>query len=187
MKDDHDLTKAIIEKSIIEASTVGEKSPPAIAEVVDGFFSADAGIDVGIAVCKDAVTVAANSVVPVKAQHRAVDAFDSFNGTAVKLFGFASQKKEGTIFHHKANVKITYAGQNDYLVKDVFTITIRDAAANTGKAPTTGGDSGAVVVDGSGAPLGMIIGGNDQFSYAIKFTNIFTSKLHSFSQYSFKI
>jgi hypothetical protein len=33
----------------------------------------------------------------------------------------------------------------------------------------------------------MIIGGNDQFSYAIKFTNIFTTKLHSFSQYSFKI
>jgi len=182
MKDDHQLANAIIEKDILDIMAGGK---PVIAEVEDGFFSADAGIDVGIAACTDVVT--ANASVVIKTQHRPVDAFDSFNGTPVELFGFASKKQKGTIFHHKANVRITYPGQIDYLVKDVFTITFKDPATGNAKSPTTGGDSGAVVVDGNGAPLGMIIGGNDVFSYAIKFTNIFASKLHSFSHYSFKI
>lgn len=182
MKDDHQLANAIIEKHILDIMAGGK---PVIAEVEDGFFSADAGIDVGIAACTDVVT--ANTSVVIKTQHRPVDAFDSFNGTPVELFGFASKKQKGTIFHHKANVRITYPGQIDYLVKDVFTITFKDPATGNAKSPTTGGDSGAVVVDGNGAPLGMIIGGNDVFSYAIKFTNIFASKLHSFSHYSFKI
>jgi len=183
MKDDHQLAKAITVKDIVDVNA-GQK--PVIAVVEDGFFSPDNGIDVGIASCSAPVT--ANTTVVIKTQHRAVDSFDSFNGTDVDLFGHASQNKSGKIFHHKANVRITYPGKNEFLVKDVFTITFKDPASGKNKAPTTGGDSGAVVVDhNSGTPLGMIIGGNDVFSYAIKFTNIFTSDLHSFSHYSFKL
>ena len=48
------------------------------------------------------------------------------------------------------------------------------------------GDSGAVVTDMNGTPLGMIIGGNGVFSYAVKFTNMFNAN-KLYSEYSFLI
>ena len=67
-----------------------------------------------------------------------------------------------------------------HLMQDVFSIT-KDM-----QTPTKGGDSGAVVTDMNGVPLGMIIGGNGTFSYAVKFTNMF-SENKLYNEYSFLI
>jgi hypothetical protein len=177
MKDNTDWRAAVINASII-----GSTSDDVIANVEEGCLSNC--LDVGLAAC-NAKQKPTNNVFPVKSQHRAVTQFDALVKTPVKLIGkVAGPVLNARIFHYMADASLLYADGNTYLIEDVFSISILDANNNPVSSGTSAGDSGAVVVDNNHVPLGMIIGGNDKFSYAVKFTNMF-DKGQPYQEFSF--
>ncbi|WP_299579595.1 hypothetical protein [Mucilaginibacter sp.] len=144
-----------------------------IGTIVDGCLTDK--LDVGIARCTAAAPKPANTqgTFSVKKQHRAVTAYDGLVSTPVQIQGMASQLVDATIFQYKLNITIPYDDGHDYMLYDVFSLIQTDDQGNI-SAPTTKGDSGALVLEaGTGVPLGMIFGGNQNYSYAIKFSNIF--------------
>ena len=171
MKDNTQWDTAIIEKEIIDSSN------QVIGSVEQGCLSNT--IDVGIAVYNDK-TINSNAQFSIKSQHREVKPFDALAGTPVQLFGKVCKLQAAKIFHHKVNAQLKYPDGKMHFINDVFSIT------NNMQSPTSGGDSGAVVTDMNGTPLGMIIGGNGVFSYAVKFTNMFNDNT-PYSEYSFLI
>ena len=77
--------------------------------------------------------------------------------------------------------KIKYP-DDDYLLSDMFSLTVYDNNG-TPTAPSDEGDSGAVIVDEDGYPLGVIIAGDNKFSYAVKFSN-FLSENTPYNEYT---
>jgi hypothetical protein len=127
-----------------------------------------------------------NSDIVITAQHRAVKALDAMMGTPVKLYGKVSKLQEAKIYFHKVNVQLEYPGKTLHSFVDLFSISIEDSSTGKFTAPTSPGDSGAVVTDMNGVPLGMVVGGNNVYTYAVKFTNMFDPGM-SYSDYSFII
>ena len=113
--------------------------------------------------------------------HRALTAFDESNSTHVLISGAATPFVEAKIKRIKANPTLPYIDGNHTLY-DAFSITSLDGS----RCPTSQGDSGALVIDKTGAPLGMIFGGNEQCAYAIKFTGLLDQN-QPFNGYTFKI
>jgi hypothetical protein len=109
----------------------------------------------------------------ITGQQRAVTAFDALVSTPVKLFGKVCGLKQAVIFHHTIDAPLKYPGNTVRVMQDTFSIAVKDTATGSFSAPTSDGDSGALVLDMNGLPLGMVIGGDGRLSYAVKFTNIF--------------
>lgn len=179
MKDNTRFREEIIQKEIVEFA---DGKSTTIARVVEGCLSdhPSAGIDIGIAQCLDQ-TVRPNAHFKINTQHRPITAFDALTDTAVQLYGKVSGLQHATIFHHTLSIQLKYEDGNLYTMNDVFSITKADKTS-----PTSSGDSGAVVTDMNGTPLGMIIGGNSKLSFAVKFTNIFDAN-KPYHQYSFHL
>jgi hypothetical protein len=129
-------------------------------------------IDVGIAQYTLAV-IKPNPQMAITDQQRAVTAFDALVSTPVKLFGKVCGFKQATIFHHTIDAPLKYPDNSVRVMQDTFSLAVKDTATGSFAAPTSDGDSGALVLDMNGLPLGMIIGGDGRLSYAVKFTNIF--------------
>ena len=181
MKDNTDWNGSISEATIMQEKT-------ALGEIEDGFLSHDTetGVDAGIARYINDADAVSNPRLIVTDQHRPVTDFDALVRTKVKLFGKVCKFKEAEIFLDQINAHIKYPDGKKHLMNDVFSITIRDPATGDKTAPTSEGDSGAIVTDLNGVPLGMIVGGNSFYSYAIKFSNIFI-KTGPLKEYQFKI
>jgi hypothetical protein len=129
-------------------------------------------LDVGIAQYTLAA-IKANPKIAVTGQQREVTAFDALVSTPVRLFGKVCGLRQATIFHNTIDTPLTYPDKKVHLMKDVFSIALKDTISGKFIAPTSDGDSGALVTDLNGIPLGMVIGGDGRLSYALKFTNIF--------------
>lgn len=181
MKDDTNWHGSLRETTIVQETA-------ALGRVEDGFLSHDTetGVDVGIARYNNDTDAMSNPGFIITAQHRAVTEFDAVVRTKVKLFGKVCQFREAEIFLHEVNAHIKYPDGNMHLMNDVFSITIKDPVTGDKKAPSSEGDSGAIVTDVNGVPLGMIIGGSSHYSYAMKFSNIFT-RTGPLKEYRFKI
>lgn len=173
LKDNNEWTRAILQRDIIDSGNA------VIGSVVHGYLSDTDGVDVGIALCNDQNTIT-NHPLPINAQHREVRPFDGLTSTAVKFKSRFNKPDappvDATIFHYKINAQIKYPDGKLHTIEDVFTITVKDPVTQKKKAPSRPGDSGAVVVDAKNTPLGMVIGGNDTFTYVIKFTNVFSDQ-----------
>jgi len=184
LKDNNDWkSTALKERVIIEHQGEGIVE---IGRVLDGYLSSplDPGADIGIVSC-NAKEILSNPGLLIKGQQREVVEYDALVSTPVSLYGKASKLKKARIYLHSIDIDIVYPGGETRRMNDMFTlITAGETVA--GQTLTTGGDSGAVVVDEAGVPLGMVIGGNSNFSYAMKFTNIF-SGTSAYSAYYFKI
>lgn len=169
MKDNSSWDTAPVHTSII----CKDKTRP-IGRIENGFLShhPHTGLDIGIAKYNKPGDALPNADFVIKAQHRQVTALDFALSTPVKLFGKVSGLRSATIFHNKINARVKYPDGNTYLMNDVFSITSKNEQGRK-IPPTTQGDSGAIVIDENGVPLGMIIGGSGNFSYAIKFSNLF--------------
>jgi hypothetical protein len=172
LKDNVKWSEAPLERGVIEGD--GNKT---IAAITDGCLHEK--IDIGMAECDFSVNDADNCGVSkghgsINHQHRPVSPADAFNNTKVCIYGNKCGYKEASIYYDETDAPIRYPDGNTYLMKDLFSVTVIDPVNDAHHAPTAEGDSGAVVVDlSTGEPLGMIIGGNGQFSYAMKFTNAF--------------
>ncbi len=86
--------------------------------------------------------------------------YDSINGLV----------KTGKIYAWSPAVLITYPDKPRY-IKDILVLT--DDSSGQEKTISQSGNSGAVVFDTSGFAVGMIIAGDDMYSYAVKLSNIF--------------
>ena len=171
-------------QSIVDA---GDNKKQLIGTIVEGGLTPN--YDVGIAQNILSGFTANNSPTAnfqILKQHRALTDFDDSVSTGVKILGFASGYKEAKIYRTQVNASLPYHDGKNHMMYDVFSMTVTNPDNTIGKAPTDEGDSGSVVIDGDGAPLGMIIGGNAHFSYAIKFSNIF-DKGEPYHGYSFII
>lgn len=177
LKDNTDWNAAPLQKTVVDSS--GNQ----IGSVVDGCLTDT--IDVGIATYTT-LPIDKNPQITITAQQRPVKTFDALMSTPVKLFGKVSKFQQAQIFHHKINVQLEYPDNMMHSFTDIFSISVKDTATGKFIAPTSDGDSGAVVTDMNGVPLGMIIGGNNIFSYAVKFTNIFNPDA-PYKDYSFII
>ncbi|WP_045461908.1 hypothetical protein [Sporocytophaga myxococcoides] len=101
---------------------------------------------------------------------RMVTVSDAMNETEVFFVSKRSFKQSAVIYNDKVSKSILYADGNNYMLKDLFSI-VRYKVDGTIVAPAENGDSGAVVVDGAGYPLGIVVASDSKFSYAVKFSN----------------
>jgi hypothetical protein len=77
----------------------------------------------------------------------------------------------GRIYTDCPVVDIRYADKKIRAVRDVLVLT---NASNDGPRPISrGGNSGSIVFDNQGFAIGMIIAGDEAYTYAMKLSNIF--------------
>ena len=86
--------------------------------------------------------------------------YDSINGLV----------RKGRIYAWSSSVVITYPDKSRY-IKDILVLT--DDLTGQEKTISQAGNSGSLIFDNDGAALGMIIAGDDMYSYAVKLSNIF--------------
>jgi hypothetical protein len=89
----------------------------------------------------------------------------------VTMNGAISGMQTGRLWNVNASDVFNFPGGQ---VEMYNLIKITDIS-NTGarKTISTGGDSGALIRDMNGVPIAMVVGGNDEFTYAIKLYDIF--------------
>lgn len=135
--------------------------------------------DYGLAQCSTSASIKNNAILETalgvtkgKLKWRAVSQDDIDNMIDIHFVDFLDpqqpQKKSGVIFTDSASVDIAY---DDKVrpIKDVLLIT---KTASRLKSITTSGNSGAVIFDNNNFALGMIIGGDSTFTYAVKISHV---------------
>jgi hypothetical protein len=68
-------------------------------------------------------------------------------------------------------------------MSDLFSITRYKPNTKIPESPSSKGDSGAVVVDQEGHPIGIVVGGDESFTYAVKLSNVFATNSPYFTYY----
>ncbi len=133
--------------------------------------------DLGIALCTIPGFQPSNTIpgegFAVQTQYRALVPFDEAVSTPVKIAGKNSQVIDAAIFNWQTGATLPYPDGNSYTLSDLFSLTNPGGSVAGAQPPTDEGDSGALVIDAAtGAPLGLIVGAQDNFSFAIKFSNV---------------
>jgi len=140
-----------------------------IARIIDGAITNN--FDVGFAelTVKESVN---NKSININFSWRQVTSEDELNETPVAFLGATSSNpKNATIYQKNVKASLKYPDGNYYELEDLTAITAYDTDGNP-IGPSSHGDSGAVVVDQEGYPVGIIVGGDDLYSYVVKFSNI---------------
>lgn len=102
---------------------------------------------------------------------RMVNSDDADAMLNVKMEGAMSGSQSGKLWSVNAKDIFNFPG-GKLPMFNLLKITSIDAQGNR-KAISQGGDSGALLKDDNDAPIGIVIGGNDEFTYAIKLADIF--------------
>jgi len=110
-----------------------------------------------------------------KVGYRPVQDVDINRHKKIKYYdGLKSRVQEGKIYTHAPSVTIDYADRLR-AVEDVLVLTADSVGLP--RPISQRGNSGSVVFDEEGFAIGMIIAGDDSYTYAIKLSNVF--KLYS--------
>lgn len=141
-----------------------------IGQLVDGALTDNFDIGIGELSSNESFT-GFNKSKNISRGWRSVAISDALNETEVSFRNKQSHKQSAVIYNDKANKSILYSDGNTYLLKDLFSI-VRYKIDGTMVAPAENGDSGAVIIDTAGFPLGIIIASDSKFSYAVKFSNV---------------
>ena len=148
-----------------------DKDKNKIARIVDGCLTDR--FDVGFAELLSTEKVD-NALINIKFNWREVVVTDAYNETPVSFTGTASGHKDAVIYNNSVEKILDYPDGGSYKLLDLFSITIYDENGGF-TSPSDKGDSGAVVIDNMGYPLGLIVGGDNAFSYVAKFSNILSN------------
>lgn len=147
-----------------------------IATVTEGAVGSK--IDVGFAeINVDDPLISFNGNLGIKHNFRAVSKNDALNTKVSFRGGFSGPVDNITICNDSLptlNVRNKYTGQSVALT-DLFSIAVLDEKNNP-SSPSDGGDSGAIIIDITGTPLGLVVGGDLKYTYVVKLTNIFSSE-----------
>jgi hypothetical protein len=128
-------------------------------------------IDVGFAALISSEKVS-NDSLNIKKNWRLVMPEDAFDETPVVFKGATSgNPKKASIYQNSTEATLKYPNGNHYHLQDLISLTAYDDSGEK-SAPSEPGDSGAVVIDADGSPLGVVIGGDDLYTYVAKFSNI---------------
>jgi hypothetical protein len=76
----------------------------------------------------------------------------------------------GVLFTTTDSVKILY---DDNKIRELTDLLVLSADKSGQKTISAGGNSGSIVFDGKGFAIGMIVSGDDKYTYAIKLSNFF--------------
>jgi hypothetical protein len=111
-----------------------------------------------------------NRIVSSPKKIRNVTISDAKDQTPVRIFS-SKRKLEipGIVFNDSWKQSFKYPDR-DYELKDLIVLT-RKLGNNT-RSMTEKGDSGSLVVDANNEAIGIVVGGDDCFTYAIKMTTI---------------
>lgn len=133
--------------------------------------------DYGIAKCVAATVQPSNALIKsmlsipaqTKLTFRPVVSGDVNNQIQVRFFNCLTQSMTtGVMYAACDSVTINYQD----MARNVLDVLVLCNTTGTG-AISTEGNSGAMIFDSSGVALGIIIGGDTQYSYAIRLSNIF--------------
>ncbi|QEC77022.1 hypothetical protein [Mucilaginibacter ginsenosidivorax] len=117
-----------------------------------------------------------NTLIKISQDFRAVTLNDAKNELPVFFHGaFLGRQSDAVIYNHVVDdQKIFHSdtGQN-HLMSDLFSITRYKPNTKIPESPSSKGDSGAVVVDKEGHPVGIVVGGDESFTYVVKLSNVF--------------
>jgi hypothetical protein len=129
-------------------------------------------LDVAIAKCDKNLN---NSALGTLAGSYEVKHSDVLNEFSIKLKGYkTNQWMEGKVLSSSWNTTFTYPDNKLWELKDLLLLG-KSISNNDFETLTQGGDSGAIVLDVNNRVIGMIVGGDDRFSYAIKIDKILNS------------
>ncbi|MEP7318165.1 MAG: hypothetical protein ABI921_05480, partial [Panacibacter sp.] len=103
---------------------------------------------------------------------RSVTKADAFAETDVSFSGSSSGRNiDAKIYKNIVKEKwLKYPDNMFRKLEDLFSITRYEGDKRV--SPSKAGDSGSLVIDKNGFPLGIIVGGDDEFTYVCKFSNI---------------
>jgi hypothetical protein len=174
LKGDHDYTSKTIAWTQVQVTNCTS------ALLTDGCLTDK--FDVGFARLMDPTGVVNN----FGQDFRTVTQADAKNSTPVTFTGASTVNGAGFIDNHSTSVSLGYPGGTSYPLNDIIRICTYNSA---GKPATTstGGDSGAVVVDNSDSPIGLIIGGDSKYTYVAKFSNFLDPNNGMYKEYSLSI
>jgi len=178
LKDDSHWDVDPLKKNIL-SSTSGEL----LGIVEQGLLSTPdhPGIDIGFA--RYSQPALGKLASEVTGQCREVTSFDG--ATRARVFIHKSSGKiPAKIFQDTINALVGYPGGGKRLMNDIFSVI--PLADDSDRPLTIPGDSGALVTDINGIPLGLVIGGNNDISYAVKFSHVFGLK-KPYADYQFLI
>ncbi|HXB40577.1 MAG TPA: hypothetical protein VNZ49_08545 [Bacteroidia bacterium] len=104
---------------------------------------------------------------------RPVSENDSNQETPVTIYGaFSPDPIKAVVYQDTVDYPFIYNGQ-EVMMRNLIKLTKYNGTNH--EMPSIGGDSGAIVCDDKGMAIGMIIGGIDGYSYALKITEVFNS------------
>ena len=163
---DADLSRVSDKKEIKIVTMNGEVS---IAELVDGERSDI--IDAGIAFINNDNLDLTNETILNPKTSRKVTSLDAINNTQIRIYGGSSEAELQGVIHNESWPVNLYYKDKDFITKDLIVITRFFGGKYNGI--TQKGDSGSLVVDNkTNKALGIVVGGDESFTYAIKMTNI---------------
>lgn len=128
-------------------------------------------IDIGWAKLTKDTTFSGNKDLYIKPP-RIIGPKDADALLPLTMYGAVSGKKQGCLWNENASDVFEYP-QGEVEMFNLLKIT--NIVNGKFNALSQGGDSGAIVKDSIGKPVGMVIGGNTQFTYAIRLSDVFTN------------
>jgi hypothetical protein len=145
---------------------ISDSNQTVIGTITDGTISNK--VDVGFA--EVASNQRINNDPNILSGFREVTEADAFDETPVHFKGGISGTKTAVIYNNQLNKSFLYPDKKWRKLEDLFSITTY--SDNGVAAPSKPGDSGALIVDEDNVPLGIVVGGDTQFTYAVKLSNL---------------
>ncbi len=148
---------------------LGSNGTQTIAEMIMGFRTDQ--IDAAIALIKKDTSISNDTIKNPKAI-RKIETKDAINETPVRILGAKTgSEQKGIIYNDSWDTELIYSDNNPWLLKDLLVLT--NKANGSLISMTQQGDSGALVIDNStNKVVGMVVGGDNLFTYAIKMDKI---------------
>lgn len=130
-------------------------------------------IDAALAQLRDGLEYS-NNLINNPTSVREVTVSDAVNSTKVSVLGAKTGVPvDGFIYNDAWPAKFKYPDGKEWELIDLLVLTKTNSSTNSYETLTQGGDSGAFVLDSNNEVVGMVVGGDKAFTYAIKATKIF--------------
>jgi hypothetical protein len=157
-------------KRLSDSTDIIDASGATIAELYFGFRTTD--MDAAIAKINNGVAYS-NQYIHNPASIRSVIYDDVLKATPVSVLGARTGvTSTGFLYNDSWPTTLKYPDGSLWDLNDLIVLTKLDASTNSYNTMTQGGDSGALVVDDKNVAIGLVVGGDDAFSYAIKLDKI---------------
>ncbi len=126
--------------------------------------------DIGLAKLKPGIQI---QIPPELRMTQSIDVTqqDEYSETTVFIRGINSDElRQAIVYNDDVSKRITYSDNSSQVFEKLMSITRKSGMNLT--SPTSKGDSGALVFNAKKEAMGIIVGGDEQFSYAMHMRDI---------------